>query len=317
MKLEKISDQIKVWSKLPKPEYLVDRLFIENSINILAAPSNAGKTLIATELYLAIGNGGTFFGRKVKQSTVVYFDLELQHSLFFLRLSKQYAGTDLPDTMYYEEQRIDIMDDSLLGQCAEKMLDAGIKVLIIDSYSQWTVGLEENSNSQHAIVLAQLIKLQNRGLTLIFLAHTRKGPVSSNPLEMLRGGSVIGSGASTVLFLEKQTDTYRLRQIKDRLLPTEEWLDVFFRFQTNEAGELKPVPIEDTNINNTLSAQIISHLETAPYASGNDISKAVSAQRATVSAELKKLVEVGAIKQEPQEPRKGQRVKYYLPEDIG
>jgi len=316
MKLEKINDQIKVWSKLPAPEYLVENLFIENSINIIAAPSNAGKTLIATELYLAIGNGGTFFGRKVKQSTVVYFDLELQHSLYFLRLAKQHKA-DLPDNMYYEETRIDCLDDSILNSAADTMIEAGIKVMIVDSYSQWCVGLEENSNSQHAIVLQQLIKLQNRGLTLIFLAHTRKGPVSQNPLEMLRGGSVIGSGASTVLFLEKQVDTYRLRQIKDRLLPTEEWMDVFFRFATNENGELKPVPMEDTKINNTLSAQIISHLETAPYSSGNDIAKSVSAQRSTVSAELKKLVEIGAIQQEPTQPRKGQRVKYYLPEDQG
>ena len=314
MKLEKISDQIKVWSKLPAPEYLVEGLFIEGSINIIAAPSNAGKTLIATELYLALGTGGTFFGRKVKQSTVVYFDLELQHSLYFLRLRKQYKS-DLPDTMYYEESRIDVMDDNILNACADAIIEAGIQVMIVDSYSQWTVGLEENSNSHHAIVLQQLIKLQNRGLTLIFLNHTRKGPVSQNPIEMLRGGSVIGSGASTILFLEKQTDTYRLRQIKDRLLPTEEWLDVFFRFQQNDSGELKPVMLEDTKINNTLSAQIISHLEIHPYSSGNDISKSVSAQRATVSQELKKLVEIGAIKQEPQEPRKGQRVKYYLPEE--
>jgi hypothetical protein len=316
MKLEKINDQIKVWSKLPAPEYLVEGLFIENSINIIAAPSNAGKTLIATELYLAIGNGGTFFGRKVKKSTVVYFDLELQHSLYFLRLSKQHKST-LPDNMYYEETRIDCLDDSILNSSADLMIEAGVEVVIVDSYSQWTVGCEENSNSQHAIVLQQLIKLQNRGLTLIFLNHTRKGPVSGNPIEMLRGGSVIASGASTILFLEKQTDTYRLRQIKDRLLPTEEWLDVFFRFSTNDSGELKPIPMEDTKINNTLSAQIISHLEDTPYSSGNDIAKSVSAQRSTVSSELKKLVEIGAIKQDPQEPRKGQRVKYYLPEDQG
>lgn len=316
MKLEKINDQIKVWSKLPAPEYLVENLFIEQSINIIAAPSNAGKTLIATELYIALGTGGTFFGRKVKQSTVVYIDLELQHSLYFLRLGKQYKA-DLPDNMYYEEERFDVMDDSILTSCADKMIEAGVEVMIVDSYSQWCVGMEENSNSQHAIVLAQLIKIQNRGLTLIFLAHTRKGPVSQNPIEMLRGGSVIGSGASTILYLEKQTDTYRLRQIKDRLLPTEEWLDVFFRFKENELGELKPIMLEDAKINNTLSAQIISHLETAPFASGNDIAKSVSAQRSTVSAELKKLVEIGAIKQDPQEPRKGQRVKYYLPEDQG
>jgi predicted transcriptional regulator len=316
MKLEKIADQIKVWSKLPPPEYLVENLFIQNSINIIAAPSNAGKTLIATELYIALGTGGTFFGRKVKKSTVVYFDLELQHSLYFLRLRKQHKA-DLPSNMYYVEDRIDCMDDNILKSCADKMIEAGVEVMIVDSYSQWCVGLEENSNSQHAIVLAQLIKLQNRGLTLIFLAHTRKGPTSANPIEMLRGGSVIGSGASTILYLEKQVDTYRLRQIKDRLLPTEEWLDVFFRFKNNEEGELKPQLMEDANINNTLSAQIISHLEDTPYASGNDISKAVSAQRSTVSSELKKLVEIGAIKQDPQEPRKGQRVKYYLPEDQG
>jgi len=316
MKLEKINDQIKVWSKLPAPEYLVEGLFIENSINIIAAPSNAGKTLIATELFLAIGNGGTFFNRKVKKSTVVYFDLELQHSLYFLRLSKQHKS-DLPDNMYYEETRIDCLDDSILNSAADAMVEAGVEVVIVDSYSQWTVGCEENSNSQHAIVLQQLIKLQNRGLTLIFLNHTRKGPVSGNPIEMLRGGSVIASGASTILFLEKQTDTYRLRQIKDRLLPTEEWLDVFFRFRNNDSGELKPILMEDAKINNTLSAQIISHLENQPYASGNDVAKAVSAQRSTVSAELKKLVEIGAIQQEPKEPRKGQRVKYYLPEDQG
>jgi predicted transcriptional regulator len=316
MKLEKIADQIKVWSKLPPPEYLVDNLFIEKSINIIAAPSNAGKTLIATELYIALGIGGTFFGRKVKKSTVMYFDLELQHSLYFLRLKKQHKS-DLPDNMYYEEDRIDCMDDSILTSCADKMIEAGVEVMIVDSYSQWTVGMEENSNSQHAIVLAQLIKLQNRGLTLIFLAHTRKGPTSANPIEMLRGGSVIGSGASTILYLEKQVDTYRLRQIKDRLLPTDEWLDVFFRFKLNEEGELKPQLIEDAKINNTLSAQIISHLEKMPCCSGNDISKAVSAQRSTVSLELKKLVEIGAIQQDPTEPRKGQRVKYYLPEDQG
>ena len=313
MNITTLRDQLTVFEAMPEPKYLIENLIIEKSINIIAAPSNVGKTLLATELYLLFENGGELFHMKVEKRKALYLDLELQSTMFFYRLKKQ-SKTNGGENLYYSDQQIDISVDEQLEGFINSLKQNNIEVIIVDSYSQLTVGSEENSNSQQAIILSQLFKIKNAGITLILLHHTRKEATNNNlSINSLRGGSVIASGADTILMLTRSGKVLNLKQIKDRLQPIESWLDVYFEFTENQEGILKPKELnQDQNIDTTLSAQIINLLKEQPYLSGNQIAEKTKAQRKAISDELTKLKNLDIVQQEPIEPRQGQRVKYFL-----
>ena len=311
-KLHTLQDQITVFEQLPPPVYLVKDLFLQPSLNLIIAPSNSGKTLLCTYLYLCFEGQGNFMELPTLPQKTMYMDLEMSSTMFFIRIRKQSKKKEFSNSLFYTNEKIDILDDSALNKFIKLLKEYAITTLIIDSYSQLTVGTEENSNSQQAILLSQLYKFRNEGITLFLIHHTRKEAQGQLNMNSIRGGSVIAGAADCILLLTRQGTVMRLKQLKDRLIPSDLWLDKTFQFKTNEEGILIPILMDDSNLDNTLSAQIIEILKQHGELSGNKICELTKSNRQAISNELKKLVEISAIKQIPETPRQGQRVRYKL-----
>lgn len=308
--MNKLNDVFTVWKKLPEPQWIVDGVILENTITLIAGSSNSGKTLLCTDLMLKLSHGTDWLGKKTKTTNVMFLDLEMGSGMFCFRLQKHTKS--IPDNLWYEEQQIDLMDDEKITELISILKEQEIRLLIIDSYSQLSLGAEENNNSQQALVMNKLYNFRNNGISLLILHHKRKGADNDNSLESLRGGSSIGAGCDTVLMLTKNADTFRIKTVKDRLNPYENWIDITYRFHTTNEDTIEPEIVGNgINRDDTMIAQIIRLLEVGEL-SGNEISKSISRNRKDTSEALKNMVDLGIIDQNPKIPKRGQRVKFFL-----
>lgn len=306
--MNKLKEIYTIYKQTPPPTYVIDQLILEDTITILGAGSNQGKTLLSVYLMLCLSEGKEFFGLTTKQMNVAYFDLEMTSNLFCFRLSKQ--TNKIAENLFYSEKIIDITVEGATEKFIEELKKENINYVIIDSYSQLTVGAEENSNSQQAIIMEQLYKFKRQGIGLLLLHHKRKN-ANDDGLESLRGGGVIGAGADTILMLRKEGNTFVLKTAKDRLLPSEKWFDVRYKFVENEEGIIEP-KVEEYNKENSTKYQIIEYLKQNSHGTTNTICTAVGGKKQTVIDTLKTMVGEGILTQEPKEPKPRQRITYTL-----
>jgi len=308
--MNRLSDVYTVWSKLPEPQWIVDGIILQNTITLVAGSSNSGKTLLCTDLMLQLSKGSEWLGHKTTKTNVMFLDLEMGSGMFCYRLQKHTRA--IPDNLWYQETSISLFDDEKIVELIATLKEQEIGLLIIDSYSQLSIGAEENNNSQQAIVMKKLYTFRDNGISLIILHHKRKGAENDNSLESLRGGSSIAAGADTVLMLTKNADTFKLKTTKDRLNPYDKWIDITYRFVGTEENTIG-TEIVGTGIDrdDTMIAQVIRLLETGEL-SGNEISKAIGRNRKDTSECLKNMTTLGIISQFPKEPKRGQRVRFSL-----
>jgi hypothetical protein len=309
--MNKLNDVFTVWKQLPEPKWLVENVILQNTITLIAGSSNSGKTLLCTDLMLQMSKGEKWLGHNTEKTNVMFLDLEMGSGMFCYRLQKHTNGK-IPDNLWYQETSISLYDDEKIVELISVLKEQEIGLLIIDSYSQLSIGAEENNNSQQAIVMRKLYSFRDNGISLIILHHKRKGAENDNSLDSLRGGSSIAAGADTVLMLTKNADTFKLKTTKDRLNPYEKWIDITYRFIITENGTIS-TEIVGNNIDrdDTMIAQIIRLLEDGEL-SGNEISKAIGRNRKDTSDCLKNMTTLGIVNQNPKEPKRGQRVKFSL-----
>lgn len=305
--MKKLNEVFTVYKQLPPPEFIVENLILQDTISILAAGSNQGKTLLSVYLMLCLSEGKEFFGYKTKQQNVAYFDLEMTENLFCFRLSKQ--AKSVSESVFYSETIIDITEPGATEKFIEELKKENINFLIIDSYSQLIVGSEENSNSRQAEVMEQLYKFKRAGIGLFILHHKRKG-ANDNGLESLRGGSVVGAGADQVFMLSKDSSIFRFFTVKDRLLPQENWADIKYKFIERE-GIITP-EIEIYDRDTSIKYAIVEFLKEHNTATSNTIVSNVNFKRATTLETLKLMVQEGILNQTPKDPKPRQKTTYSL-----
>lgn len=304
--MNKLNELFEIYKNTPPPKYIVENLITENTLSILGAASNAGKTLIATHLMLCIAQGKSFLNLKTEKTNIAYVDLEMFRDMFCLRLSKQ--AKDIPDNIYYAEKIIDIKKAGETEKYIKTLKENNVGFLIIDSYSQLSAGAEENSNTDNSLLMKELYKFKQAGITTLLLHHKRKG--NEEGLESLRGGSSIGAGADTVLMLSRSRDTYNIKTVKHRLIPAEKWLDVRYTYKETEQGIIEPLILNECE-NISLQAQIISILAQGRQTT-NNLQKEVKTAKKTLTDTLRNMVDLGILEQEPKEPKQGQRIYYSL-----
>lgn len=308
--MNKLHELYEIYKRTPPPKYIVENLITENTLTILAAASNAGKTLIATHLMICIAQGNKFLGLNTEKTNIAYVDLEMFRDMFCLRISKQ--AKHIPDNIYYADKIVDIKKDGEIDKYIKLLKENNVGFLIIDSYSQLSMGADENSNSANSLLMKELYKFKQAGITTMLLHHKRKGN-NDEGLDSLRGGSSIGAGADTVLMLSRTKDTYHLKTVKHRLIPAEKWLDVRYTYKENDSGMIEPLILKEGE-NISVQAQIISILAQGRQTT-NNLQKEVKIAKKTLTDTLRNMVDIGILEQEPKEPKQGQRIYYSLPKN--
>jgi len=200
--------------------FLVEDLIESNSLNLLVSPSFTGKTYVAIDLCRSIINSKSFIGKTVDNGGVIFIDNEMKPKHFYKRLRK--IGFEDPDQsfIYYNRMFPDVNDQNERQQFKDQIKYIknfnDTKLIIIDSLSSSTNGLEENSNKDMREFMDFLNEISEI-CSVLLIHHTGKYNNPNNlTREDIRGASCIFGYCDNVFVIDAFEDTRTIKSLKAR-----------------------------------------------------------------------------------------------------
>lgn len=200
--------------------FLVEDLIENNSLNLLVSPSFTGKTYVAIDLCRSIINGKAFLDKTVDNGGVIFIDNEMKPKHFYKRLKKIGFHDKNDSFLYYNRMFPDVTDASEKKQFIEQIKFIkdfnDTKLIIIDSLSSSTSGLEENSNKDMREFMNFLNEISEI-CSVLLIHHTSKynNPKNLNR-EDIRGASCIFGYCDNVFVIDSFEDSRTLKALKAR-----------------------------------------------------------------------------------------------------
>lgn len=176
---------------------------------VLAGAPKAGKSLMASQLALAVASGGKFLGwRAPTQRKVLYVNLELRPKRFGRRLIAQVGGarnlsrhTNL--LTINDLRTLDIIDPLRREEFAELVRSEGIELVIWDVLARMHGEDENNNPAMRAVMHA--IRVASADRAHIILHHMRKPAGGQEDVNLgaagMRGASSIHGEADLIVSL--------------------------------------------------------------------------------------------------------------------
>ncbi|SEQ90777.1 helicase RepA family protein [Thalassovita taeanensis] len=207
----------------------VKSVFVAEGLGSIVGPSKSGKSFLATCLGCAIAEGQGWFGFKTKPAPVVYVSLE--GNAGFQQRAKAwttYHGRPMPENFaailqpFLLTSEQDIQD--LAAVCPQGC------VVIIDTLSRATPGLDENSGKDMGVIVAAASRLQLLIGGLVILVHHTGKDVEKGS----RGHSSLPAALDGSLVVSRDGDcrAFTLDKVKDG----EDGAKFGFRLQTVKIG---------------------------------------------------------------------------------
>ena len=207
-KLSFISGAELAEKEMQPPVFVVDGL-VPQGLDLLVAPSKAGKSWMALDMSISIATGTTFLGKKTNPGTVLY--LAYEDSLFRLkdRQSKILNGRVAPPNLYLTtaDTAADLdhgLIEQLQGFVDEK---PDTKMIVIDVFQR--ARSLTNSRNAYAKDYADTSKLKKfadaNNLVVLLIHHTSKRTDDNDPFAAVNGTTGI-MGCSDAIFMLTRTD---------------------------------------------------------------------------------------------------------------
>ena len=186
------------------PAPIIEGVLYSGTKARLSAPSGAAKTWLVLDMLAHIANGAQWQGRAVRQCGVVYVAGEGAPS-FGPRVKawREYHGKPSLIKMTADIAQV-AQDEWLLF--IQAMAEEKPGVIVFDTASTITVGLEENSNKDAAIIHARLNMLVGATGACILLIHHTGWEDKGRP----RGASGMYGGMDTELILVRDGKSLNL-----------------------------------------------------------------------------------------------------------
>ena len=187
-----------------QPAMAVEGLFPLHGTGFLVGDSSVGKSFFSVAMCVAVGSGQPFLGLNTTQAFCFYVGLEGAAELE-ARFCAAFKGLGVDRSQadfVFASGDLDLGDESQLLALAD-MYKAESNasphgIIIIDTFSQATPGLEENSATDMAQVVRALTWLANETGTFVLACHhTNKAQAT------MRGSSALRGNVDTVVTLEK------------------------------------------------------------------------------------------------------------------
>ncbi len=221
---------------LPKLQWIIKHVLPARGVAAIYGPSGSGKSFLALDLGASICLGTDWFGKKCKQTSIVYLGLEgaagLQNRVKAWEAGR---GKKLPMNFTAVVGEFDLAkaDDT---QAIVKEAPKG-SVLIIDTLNRASAGRDENSSSDMGIILASVKRIEQGIEGLVLLVHHTGKDHSKG----LRGHSSLHAALDAEIVVK--VDKHKLRTWEVGKLKDEKDHDSFgFRLEqriigTDEDGE--------------------------------------------------------------------------------
>lgn len=201
-------------ARLSAPSPCIKGVFPAEGLAAVAGPSASGKTFLVLDQAMHIAAGCDWFGHRTQQRRVVYLGLEGQSGL------AQRVRAFLAERKPSETDGIRFITESLaltspadVSEIERRLKEFQAKVLIIDTLSAATPGLDENASSDMGLIIEGAKRLQAAiGGLLVYVHHTGKDASRG-----LRGHSSLFAAMDSVIEVSRDAGTrsWKLAKSKD------------------------------------------------------------------------------------------------------
>ena len=196
---------IKNLQQMPPMKWLVKKLLPEKGLACVFGPSGSSKSFLCLDLALSIASQPNWFDLKVKNVPVLYIALEgvsgigrrLDAWIKYKRIIPKYFFTIIENFNLSQKKDVQKLQDSIQKINFQKGL------IIIDTFSQASPGMDENSVQDMTLLLSHLKQIQEHSQSLVLIvAHSGKDASRG-----LRGSSCIRAAMDTVLEVSSISET--------------------------------------------------------------------------------------------------------------
>lgn len=260
---------------IPSIEYHVKYIIPKGGKVIISGTSEAGKSLMAMNLAVAMTSGMTkFLIFDIAQTNVGIFDFEVGISPFRARLIPMIRGKNLKTKNLHISllPSIDFTDSKIRIQIESRIVKRNIKVVIFDP-----MGCIWQGNENESVKIRELTSYFNEliakyGITIIIVHHWRKSSDKfKEGAEMAAGSYFLNAWAESHITLKRNDESYvTISHVKnrhgDKFKPFMAKLDENLWFEFINSIEKKyeyPILID---IFSTLGKDHVSLQEIADYA---------------------------------------------------
>ena len=284
--------------------WLVDTLWGEQAVGILAGDPKTGKTFWALDLAIAVASGTPCLRHYPVQTPgpVLLYAAEDASHIVRTRLE----GIAHAAQTRFETLDIAVIDTPVIRldeaehreQLAHTVSCVQPRVLILDPLVRLH-SRDENAVSEIAPILAFLRELQRTFATAVLLVHHARKSGGSRPGQALRGSGELFAWADTLAFLQRRKKRTFLT-LEHRAAPSHD--DIELELVTLEHGPaLRHVPASGTAApHETPDDRIIQVIEAADTPlSQRQIRERAGVRNATVSTILEQLCRSGRLSRNP------------------
>lgn len=204
--------------KTPVPlEWTIQSLIEHNTLSLIFGESGGGKSFVTLSMAFCIATGTDWYGREVKQGTVIYAAGEGHSGI--TRRAKGWSienNISLNDARLYVSKKSVIFNEPASFDPFIAEIDAMPEkpvLVVIDTLARSSIGLEENSAKDMSQFVDRCDEIKHRyGCTVLVVHHTGVGDQSR-----VRGSSAIKAALDVQIAIVKQHDlvTLKCEKMKD------------------------------------------------------------------------------------------------------
>jgi RecA-family ATPase len=190
-------------------EWLIDDWIPSGVIGFLHGEGGSGKTNIALKMSLSVLYNDDFFGHATKQGDVLFLSFEEDKNEICRRLQSIIKSQHYNSDIHKERLKngftylnLTTQPKNNKSELTDILIDKKPSLVVIDSFRLWNPGCDENSSTEGAAVIADILKIvYESGIicsTLILHHNSKAGKY--------RGTTAIHAHARYMISAEKHSD---------------------------------------------------------------------------------------------------------------
>jgi RecA-family ATPase len=200
---------------IPRQEFLLKHLLHVKAVSMIFGESGTGKTFWALHLATCVALGLDWFGKRVKAGRVLYIYAEGQSQLNDRLMAwEQHYGRVVENIDFLPFEVHLVNEQATLLATIDDMPEKPV-LLVIDTYSNCTIGLSQNEQEDVAQALAVAHRIKRiYGCHVMLIHHTNKS-------DQFNGSQAFKNHVDTMIEIkqEKRGDPIIMRHEKNRDIP--------------------------------------------------------------------------------------------------